>query len=1176
MKTLRLMNRRGFLKTGALGSAALLASEKLAVAASMVLPSGNSAETGLRASSISEADFQRPPDAAKPRVWWHWMDGNVTRQGITADLEALKENGLGGAQIFNVAYQIPKGPLKYNSPEWRAMISHAASEAERLGLELAMHNCSGWSSSGGPWITPDKGMQRVVWTETRVHGPARFRSSLPRPQVSRYQDFYRDIAVLACRNPASEGNVSLEAAHALISTGHAVWPATPPPVWPGAEPQAPQSSEPVQDFNSVKDRLDITLPAPARDRPQFVLLTMRQAFTAQSLFLDCRAASPLSCAVQISEDGDQFRTVGTAALHGANQLSFSFPQVSSRYYRLLFTASEGGPVNVQITAIDLIDGYRLPGWPAKAGFTTPAEFAFTPAWDEKLPEGLVYNKDGIVNISAALTGDTLEWDVPEGDWIILRMGYGPNGRVPAHPEDEGRGLEVDKLNREALDLHFGAFIDRLLPQLGPLAGKSFTALLIDSYEVGPQNWTPRFREEFLRLRGYDPIPLLPALTGRVIQSADLSERFLWDIRRTIADLYDQNYYGHFRELCHKRGLYATFEAYAGPYSTMDCSDDADIPMAEFWNGNGYRKSNTRNRLVIASGHMTGKTIIGAEAFTSSWHDDRFSLGPHDMKSLGDLQFAEGINRLIFHDYTMQPFLDRRPGVTMGPWGAHFARTNTWWLQSKAWMEYVARCQYLLQVGSPVLDVLAFTGEDGYAYPHWEKSSEPAVPEGYGFDFINLRALGTTTVEKGILVTGSGQRFRLLVLPDDPYLTIEALRNIERLVNAGATVIGPKPVRCPGLTAVEADHAYFVRTVGELWDSHKVIQGKSIDDVLRELGVAPDFAGSSADGNEHIVYNHRSNGHTDLYFVSNQRDQDADFVASFRATGKVPELWHPDTGTIEEAPVYSESGGATHVPLKLAGSGTVFVIFRKPSTTEDHVASTKTGVFDLRRDSSGLLLRARKNGHYEFTTAQGTLLEASVSSCLDPVNLSDNWEVSFPPNLGAPESIQLPRLIDLSTHETPGVRYFSGTATYRRDFGIAPEQLSSARDFFLDLGVVKNVAEVRINGVSLGTLWTLPFQLCVTSALKEGANHIEIEITNLWESRLIGDEQLADDCEWIAIPGRGWQLRKWPDWFVANRPRPSGRIAFATWRYYTKDDPLPESGLVGPVLFHSTENLRMEI
>ena len=1104
------------------------------------------------------------------------MDGNVTREGVTADLEALRQNGIGGAQIFNVAYQIPTGPLKYNSPEWRAMIKHAASEADRLGLELALHNCSGWSSSGGPWITPDKGMQKVVWSETRVTGPARFKASLPKPQVGRFQEFYRDIAVLACRNPASEGNGTLDAAHAAISTGNATWPQTPPPVWPGAEPEAPVSSEPAQDFNAIRDRLDITLPGPAKDRPQFVLLAMKQAFTAQLLFLDCRVSSPVSCEMQISEDGAAFKTVGVAILRGADQVSISFPRASSRYYRLYFTTSEAVPASVHISAIDLIDGYRLPEWPAKAGFTNFAEFNFTPAWDEKLGEDIVYKKENIADLTASFHGDMLEWEIPEGNWTILRMGYGPNGRIPAHPEKEGSGPEVDKLSREALDLHFHAFIDVLLRDLGPLAGNGLNALLIDSYEVGTQNWTPRFREEFQRMRGYDPIPYLPALTGRVIVSADLTERFLWDFRRTIADLFDENYYGYFRELCRKRGLYATFEAYGGPYSCMDCSDAADIPMAEFWNGNGYRASNTRNRMVIASGHMTEKKIVGAEAFTSTWRDDRFSLDPHSMKSIGDFQFAEGINRFVFHDYTMQPFLDCKPGVTMGPWGAHFARTNTWWKQSKAWMEYVARCQYLLQTGTPVLDVLAFTGEDGYAYPRWDKASEPEVPEGYGFDFVNLRALKTTSVENGILVTKSGQRFRLLVLPGGPYLTVEALRNIERLVNAGATVLGPRPLRCSVLIAAEADSVYFTRTVQALWDSGRVVQNQSIAEVLRQLGVAPDFTVSSAGVNDRIVYNHRSDGGADLYFVSNQHEQDATFLAGFRVAGKVPELWRPDTGAVAEAPVYSESGGVTSVPLQLAGSESVFVVFRRPAATADHLASATAEVRDLARDSSGILLRARKNGRYRFTSAQGKQIQAQVDSCAGAVDLSGNWTVSFPPGLGAPESIQLPRLIDLSTHETPGVRYFSGTATYRRDFELAAGQLSVARDFFLDLGLVKNLAELRINGVNLGVQWAPPFQLRITPALKTGLNHLEIEITNLWESRLIGDEQLPDDCEWIAIPGRGWQMRKWPDWFVEKKPRPSGRIAFATWRYYTKDDPLPPSGLIGPVSLYATENQRLQI
>lgn len=1172
----RFIDRRLFLLESAAGAFGMIAAPyAFAAMKENVGHSGGSA-----ADDRLALGFQTPPTSARPHCFWHWMDGNVTKEGITADLEAMHEIGLGGTLAYDISYQIPFGSVHYMTPEWLEMMRHAAAESKRLGMEMGMHNCSGWSSSGGPWIKPEHGMKKLVWSETRAHASGKeeeFKGKLATPNCGRFAAYYHDIAVLACRNPASEGNVPLDAARPRISTGNATWPETPPPAWPGADPQAPVSSDPVQDFNAIKDGLDITLPGPARGKPQFVLLTMEQPFTAQTLFLDCKVGNLVTCEVQISDDGATFKTLATADLSGSIQASFNFPQVSSCYYRLLFSGVEIERTNTQIKAIDLIDGYRLPEWPAKAGFTQFSRW--DPLWDETPPKGTAYKQEDIVDVSAFLATDgSLDWKVPPGDWTILRFGYVPTGRAQAHPEEPaGVGLEVDKLDKSALDIHFDHMTKVMVETMGSLTGKSFTTLLIDSYEVGDQNWTARFGEEFKRRTGYDLIPYLPMFTGRIIESTEMTERVLWDVRKVIADMFAENYYGYFRELCHQYGLRSAIEPYTGPYDLIDVGTAADLPMAEFWTGNAFRKPSARTRMVVSVAHLNSQATAGAEAFTSTESNDKYNLAPYDLKALGDFQFSEGINRFIFHRYALQPWLDKKPGMTMGPWGLHLDRTQTWWTQGHDWITYITRCQYVLQAGKPVADVLAFYGEDGESWAQWGQGNLPPVPFGIDFDYVNTAHLMSAKVESGRIVLSNGLAYRLLLMPDARYSSLQVTQKLLELVKAGAAVSSPAPKRTQTLANFPEADKNLKSVVAELWGDcngtsitehavgrGKIYWGKSIADILSSLHLVCDFGFESSDASEQIVYKHRRTDSVDIYFVSNQRDQKTAIKAKFRVTGKAPELWHADTGVIEPAPVYSEKNGYTSVPLLFDPSGSVFVVFRDV-TSADHAVSLSApphADYQLNATGDSLSLYTATPGVYSVATAKGRSLtgKAGTSAALA---LDDHWTVLFPSNLGAPPSIKLDKLASLSDHADPGVRYFSGTCTYTRDVDLPSDMLAQGNKVFIDLGTVKNLAQVRINGVDFGVLWKPPFRVNIAGALKPGNNHIEIEITNNWANRLIGDEQLPDDCEWIAVPGRGWRLKEWPKWFIENNPRPSPRIAFATWKYYSKGDPLPASGLIGP-------------
>lgn len=1057
-----------------------------------------------------EAGFRDPPAEARPHTWWHWMNGNVTRAGITADLEAMKRIGLGGAQIFNVSEGIPEGPIDVMSPQWRQMVLFATQEAHRLGLELCMHNCAGWSSSGGPWITPDHAMQTVVTSEFNVEGPLAFSSLLPSPPAR--NDYYRDIAVLAYPMPKN----------------------------PDAR---------IKDIRF--------------------------------------------------KSGVEFR-------YG------------------------------QDPTLDVF------------------------------PAGAIVPRDAIIDLTEKLdSAGRLAWDVPPGAWTILRLGHTPTGAVNAPAPRSGRGLECDKLSRSGLDAHWAGMMGPVGADLGPLMGSTLANCLIDSYEVGGQNWTADFAREFTQRRGYDLRRWLPVLSGRVVDSGEASERFLWDYRRTIADLFADNYYSYFAELCRRHGMKASIEPYDGPFECLLAGRDADIPMGEFWVGGGESAS---CKLAASVAHIYGRPIAAAEAFTASPAPGRWQNHPCTLKAVGDLMYCTGINRYIIHRYAHQPWPDIVPGMTMGQWGTHFERTNTWWDHGgPAWIRYLTRCQYLLQRGRFVADVCYFAGEDApNGAPH-----VPAIKaNGYDYDDCNAAVLlNDATVRDGRILLRDGMSYRALVLPDSKFMTPPLLAKIRDLVAAGATVIGPRPLRSPSLRGFPECDALVSVMADEVWGDcdgatvkehafghGRVVCGRAIEDVLAELRVEPDCRISSASGPSKTAWIHRIDGDADIYFVSNQWPRAQQLDCSFRISGRAPELWHADTGVIEPAPLWHEADGRTIVSIPFDPAGSVFVVFRRPSAGVAHlvaleppadtpgyaapkieilraryeatdgaggadvtakvaelVARGETSIpannaqfgdptymhvkqlrVEFTRDGAAHTLTAPENGEIDlaggsdsapmpgyFVSARGDRLELtalrpgtyhlehksgarsniSVQAPPPPIELVGPWTVEFPPNRGAPGSITLDKLISWPDHADAGVKYFSGTAEYRRSFDLAPEWLEPGRAVYLDLGKVACIAEVSVNGTDLGAWWKPPFAGDVTRVLRPGGNDLTIRVTNLWVNRLIGDEQYPDDCEWNGI-----MLKQWPQWLLDGAPRPSSqRVTFTTWKHWHRGATLFDSGLIGPVL-----------
>lgn len=1153
-----------------------------------------------------ETGFLTPPDSAKPQTWWHWMNGNITKVGITADLEAMKQIGLGGATIVIVDCEIPAGPVKFMSPEWREDFKFAVQEADRLGLKLTVENCAGWSSSGGPWNTVTNAMQRLTSSETRVHGPSAFDAALAQPPVT--LGYYRDVAVLAFKVPVR-------------------------PVEPDSDGTLPAKLE----IQHAAYGADGAGSADVTDRVVSLIKSGRKSIVASSGELGGDPAFGLVKSLRVEFTLDGKPAVATADENDTLILPTHVGQLAK--------TRSFGKAAVNHTFVQA-----------------------PPRTSES--DGTIQSDEVLDLTSKVMADGRLKWNVPPGDWIILRLGHTPIG-IENHPAPkEGTGLECDKLSKSALDAHWEGFMKIVLADIGPLAGKALDTSLIDSYEVGNQDWTPNFRKEFLKRRDYDPLKFLPSFNRQIVDSPAVTERFLWDMRRTVADLFAENYFGHFAELCRQHGLLNAVEPYTGPFESLQSGAPADVVMGEFWTGSDGHPS---VKMAASIAHIYGKTIVAAESFTAGPEAGRWQNDPYSLKTLGDRMFCEGLNRYVFHRYAMQPWTNRWPGMTMGQWGFHFERTETWWHQGKSWIDYISRCEFLLQQGRAVADAAYFTGESA---PVEMRVGNPALPAGYDYDAVNADVLlHGAKVKNGRITLTSGASYAVLILPpSDSNLTPQMLQGIRKLVRAGATVVGVRPQHSPSLTDFPKCDTQVKSLADELWGKcdgkavfenkvgkGRIVWGQSLTNVFAAQLLKPDFESQSMAKNSRLAYVHRVAGEADIYFVSNQRQQFDSAECTFRVDGKVPELWHPDTGVIEPAPVWSSQAGRTKVRLNFEPAGSVFVIFRRPAHSAYHVVAVSTTLkaasgamaklqiqhavygatngsgeaditaklSELARDgqftifanndfvghdpaadqvknlrvdytlngqpghvtvpenetltlpptaSFGLApqweidaaaksptVKFWDNGQVALSMAGGNTLRATAIGLPAAQEISGEWNLNFPPNWGAPPSVTLNKLISWTEHTNNGVRYFSGTAAYEKEMEIPAERLTAGRELWLDLGAVKNFAEVSLNGHDFGVLWKPPFRVNVSTAAKPGINKLIVKVTNLWPNRLIGDEQLPPDCEW-----NGKELKAWPQWLLDGKPSPTGRLTFTTWHHWTKDSRLLESGLLGPVTLRTAE------
>lgn len=1063
--------------------------------------------SAARSQSLEDR-WNKPAEDSRPWNFWYWMYGAYSREGITADLEAMKENGIAGAYQFTI-YGPPETPYiqpSYNqlTPEWWDIWSYAVHEADRLGLKLSFNACDGWAVAGGPWITPELSMQIVTSSAVQVQGGSKIRMELPQPPSR--ENFYRDIATFAYPSRPGEFLDSRALRPRIIT----------------------DKGEDVSYLGEAGNKTPLNSQEPCHIDMQF-----DEPFTARSIYIRPRSCNyqALRMIMQVSDDGIHYREVlrmtpPRLGWFSKNTPAFTYaiPETTARYFRFICDPAGSEVMSedndkakgfeyFSLLEINLQTYARIDQFESKTGE------AWRVAADT--PKGLIHRKDCIprrklLDITKFVAPDgTLEWDAPKGEWTILRMGYTTNGDKNG-PAGGAVGLECDRFNPEAIKLQMNSWIGHLREMVGAdVFSRVVKYVHVDSWECGSQNWSPVLREEFMKRKGYDLVEVLPVMAGVPIRSVEYSEKVLRDLREVLSQLYSDIFFRQVADYAHSIGCSFSCESMA----PVTLSDNmlhyqwADLPMGEFWLNSPTQDKPNDILDAVSAAHVYGKSVIGAEAFTeTSIHWDEHPLM---MKALQDHEYALGINRFVFHVNVHNPWTEGRyPGMTLNKYGLYFQRDQTWWKLAKAWMDYTIRCQSLLQAGVPVVDMAVWTGDDyprravlperlvslfpglfgpervraeeerrtgdamerdtsacGVVYSKRASLSEDWINalHGYHYDSFNTDALmnRTTVRDKRLILDGGAEYGVLAVMPRDisqpngvmSRTSKKALRSLKR---KGVPVIDRFPFR-------DKDFARY--------------------------GITPDFIPSDTKGDyvTGLDFSHRRTELEDIYFIANHDGEPKEFNASFRIAGKTPEIWNPVDGSIIRDTEFSEENGRIVMPLYLDAYGSLFVIL--------------------------------KDGDKRSVPGGNSLKTETVSV------LGNAWKVDFEFR-GEKKSVRFPTLKDWKDCEDPFIKYFSGTAVYHTLFTASKQE---GKRYFLEFDKINNIAEVIVNGTSCGTLWVPPYRIDVTNALREGENTLTVNVANTWANHIKGahEGKAGSKDFWTLVP-------------------------------YWSDVPLQESGLLGTV------------
>lgn len=1014
--------------------------------------------------STAEKWFSDVPESQPLAVYWYWIAGNMSKEGVVKDLEAMKRAGINRVQIGMIGegQGTPAGPVRMFTDEWWDILHTMFKRAGELGITVGLFNCPGWSQSGGPWVEEDQSMRYLAMATDTVVGPTNYKKPLPeiagKPQ---------NVRVLA---------YPIVGSTRIFTTGE-----------------------------NVSAAKEIHLSAPEEGVVRsLTLYPVATRATRGELFV--KDANGRYRSIR-SFDIDRSNAQTIVGFHPLAPVTVSLPETKGREF-LLQLAVEG-----VIGRVELSEEPRVERWPEK----TFAKMWQTPhpMWDAYMwPMQPEYNDVSVLqacqvrDLTMLVNADgILDWKVPEGRWVVMRTAMLPTGTTCSPAPREGTGLETDKMSKRHIRSHFNNYIGKILERIPAEDKKTFKVIVEDSYETGGQNWTDDLIDDFKRAYGYDPVPFIPVMYGQVVGSEDLSDRFLWDLRRLVADEVSYNYVGGLSEVAHEHGLTTWLENYGHwgfPGEFLQYGSQSDEISGEFWSWGDL--GDIENRCASSCGHTYGKRLVWAESYTCGGSD--FTQYPAMMKARGDRFYTEGINATLLHLYIQQPD-DRRPGFSAW-FGNEFNRHNTWFSQMDLFSTYMKRCTYLLQQGRYMADVAYFIGEDA---PKMTGVRSPEIPKGYSYDYLNAEVLMKAHVETGELVLQSGMRYKVLVLPKIDTMRPELLEQLSRLVSDGLVVIGPAPQRSPSMQGYPLCDELVKALSHAMWQPEKapltgsVSYGKgriyrdaTLEEVFAEMHLVPDF--TTADPLLPLLFIHKTLTDGDFYFVSNQSSKVLNFDAAFRIKDCPAELWNPVTGERRRLPQYRQLTEATLIPMQLQPDESAFVVFRR---------TAKPASADGENFPEPMLVK----------------------------EVETPWQVAFDEGRGVHHELRADSLFDWSQSSDYRIKYFSGTATYSTQIKIG--KLPRDRQLYLDLGRVMVMAKVKVNGHDVGGVWTSPYRVNVTNVLHKGLNTIDVEVVNNWRNRLIGEKGAVPEGE---------------------------RYTFHTSSALNADSDLQASGLLGPVVIEA--------
>lgn len=1041
----------------------------------------------------NQKDFQTPPQSAKPRVWWHWMNGNITKEGIKKDLEWMVKTGIGGFQNFDASLMTPvmvKEKLSYMTAPWKDAFKYTTQLAKEKGLEMAIAGSPGWSVTGGPWVKPGDAMKKYVWTETIVEGGSTVDVTIKQPASvtgpmqnvpldkggfgafeqnhQKEPEFYQDIAVIAYPISSKEQNIKLLQPKITSSGGNfTIDQLTDGDLTNFSYLEPKKIGEDTWISYEFQEKTNI-----------FGVTFANEGYGELAVF----NGGGNNRSIQYSEDGITFKELKKIQGIISSQVTIAFEPIAVKAIRLVYKteapANPGvaamfgvkaskDPKGTNVSEFVIHTSPRINLFEGKAGF-----LAWKEDYNEKIPSINGPSSNEIIDLSSKLKSDgTLQWNAPAGKWAILRFGYSLTGKKNHPASPEATGLEVDKLDREAVSRYLNYYLDQYKDATGGLMGTAgLTHMVLDSYEAGHMTWTPSLPYEFKKRRGYDLTPFMPVLAGRVVNSSVDSEKFLWDFRKTIGELIVENHYEAIGDILAQRGMKRYTESHENGRiflaDGMDVKRKSNIPMSAMWQPGALAdgtdeeiRSRADIRESASVAHIYGQNIVAAESMTTVGNS--YQPHPSSLKRTADMEMASGLNRFVIHTSVHQPLDELVPGFALGPFGQWFTRQETWANQAKVWGDYLGRSSYLLQEGKNVADILYYYGEN-HNLTSLFSASLPKIPKGYEYDFVNSSALKDAIfVNNKRLTSKGGTTYEVLFLDASAQkMTLETLQRVFALAKAGAIIGGTLPQSSPSLADSKNSFNQIIQALIKLPNVHF---NKDLASILQLKKLTNDV--NIENNSAEILFQHRKNGAKEIYWLNSRSENDNFAHISFRVSGKTPKLWNPETGEISDIS-YEIKNGRTLIAYSFKPWDAIFIVFDGITKQARFIAPS-----------------------WKITTSK---------------SIETPWKVTFQKDRGAPAEMTMKTLISFDQHADPAIKYFSGEATYSNRFDI--NSFQKGEKIQLDLGDVKNLAEVYLNGKYVQTVWKKPFVVDITNQFNIGKNTLEVKVINSWVNRLVGDAQ----------------------------------------------------------------------